>query len=265
MLRSLHRQMCEIPSEQIVIESHDGLKLGGRYYHLHDGAMLQIQFHGYRGCGERDLCGLHRLACDMGHNTLVVSQRANGASEGNTITFGIKEKLDCLAWARYAAERFGKDTPIVLAGVSMGAATVMMASELDLPSNVIGIIADCGYTAPGAIIRKVSRDVRIPAWISYPFIIIGALIYGRFCLWDRGAVDAIQNARVPVLLIHGEEDRYVPCDMARQLEIAAEGGAVLETFPGAAHGNSYISNPERYQLIVAEFISRCRKTWEKNK
>ena len=214
MLWSLHRQMCEIPSEQIVIESHDGLKLGGRYYHLHDGAMLQIQFHGYRGCGERDLCGLHRLACDMGHNTLVVSQRANGASEGNTITFGIKEKLDCLAWARYAAERFGKDIPVVLAGVSMGAATVMMASELDLPSNVVGIIADCGYTTPGAIIRKVSRDVRIPPWISYPFVLLGAVIYGRFRLWDRGAVDAIRNARVPVLLIHGEEDRYVPCEMA---------------------------------------------------
>ena len=265
MLRSLHRQMCEIPSEQIVIESHDGLKLGGRYYHLHDGAMLQIQFHGYRGCGERDLCGLHRLACDMGHNVLVVSQRANGSSEGNTITFGIKEKLDCLAWARYAAERFGKDIPVVLAGVSMGAATVMMASELDLPSNVVGIIADCGYTTPGAIIRKVSRDVRIPPWISYPFVLLGAVIYGRFRLWDRGAVDAIRNARVPVLLIHGEEDRYVPCEMARQLEASGEGKAVLRTFPGAAHGTSYISDPERYQQIVTEFIDRCRKKWEKNK
>lgn len=264
-LRLLHRKMCDAPSEQIVIESHDGLKLGGRYYHLHDGALLQIQFHGYRGCGERDLCGLHRLACDMGHNTLVVSQRANGASGGNTITFGIKEKYDCLAWARYAAERFGKDIPIVLAGVSMGAATVMMASELDLPHNVIGIIADCGYTSPGAIIRKVSRDVRIPAWISYPFVLLGALIYGRFRLWDRGALDAIPNSRVPILLIHGEEDRYVPCEMARQLEIAGGGKAMLKTFPRAAHGTSYISDPERYRQIVTEFIDFCRKKGEKNK
>lgn len=264
-LRLLHRKMRDAPSEQIVIESHDGLKLGGRYYHLHDGALLQIQFHGYRGCGERDLCGLHRLACDMGHNTLVVSQRANGASGGNTITFGIKEKYDCLAWARYAAERFGKDIPIVLAGVSMGAATVMMASELDLPHNVIGIIADCGYTSPGAIIRKVSRDVRIPAWISYSFVLLGALIYGRFRLWDRGALDAIPNSRVPILLIHGEEDRYVPCEMARQLEIAGGGKAMLKTFPRAAHGTSYISDPERYRQIVTEFIDCCRKKGEKSK
>jgi fermentation-respiration switch protein FrsA (DUF1100 family) len=265
MLRSLHRQMCEIPSEQIVIESHDGLKLGGRYYHLHDGAMLQIQFHGYRGCGERDLCGLHRLARDMGHNTLVVSQRANGASEGRTITFGIKEKYDCLTWVKYAAQRFGEDVPMVLTGVSMGAATVLMASELELPSNVIGIIADCGYTSPGAIVRKVSRDVRIPAWVSYPFLVLGALIFGQFRLWERGAVDAIPNARVPVLIIHGEEDRYVPCDMGRQLETAGEGKAVLETFPKAAHATSYITDPERYRQIVTAFLQRCRKKWEENR
>lgn len=262
-LRELHDQMTQLSGEDISISSHDGLKLGGRYYHLHDGAMLQIQFHGYRGCGERDLCGLHRLARDMGHNTLVVSQRANGASEGNAITFGIKERYDCLAWANYAADRFGKDIPIVLSGVSMGAATVLMASELELPYNVIGIIADCGYTSPGAIIRKVSRDVRIPGWLSYPFVVIGALVFGRFCLWERGAVDAVANSKVPILLIHGEEDRYVPCDMGRQLEKAGGVRTVLKTFPNAAHGASYISDPDRYRQIVTEFLDDCRKKWEK--
>ncbi len=262
-LRSLHRRMCQMIGEPVEIQSHDGLKLGGRYYHIYDGATLQIQFHGYRGCGERDLCGLHRLACDLGHNTLVVSQRAGGVSEGNTITFGIKEKQDCLAWARYAAERFGPEVPIVLVGVSMGAATVMMASELDLPSNVIGIIADCGYTTPGAIIRKVSRDVKIPAWVSYPFLVIGALVFGGFRLWDRGAVDAVSNSRVPILIIHGEADRYVPCDMGHELENASGGKAVLETFPNAAHATSYITDPIRYRQIVTAFLNRCRNAWDK--
>lgn len=257
-LWSLHRQMCQLPGEEVTIQSHDGLKLGARYYHLHDGAMLQIQFHGYRGCGERDLCGLHRLARDMGHNILVVSQRAGGASEGNTITFGIKEKLDCVAWAKYAAKRFGTQIPIVLTGVSMGAATVLMASELELPDNVIGIIADCGYTTPGAIIRKVSRDVKIPSWISYPFIVLGALIFGGFRLWDRGAVDAVSQSKVPILIIHGEDDRYVPCEMAYQLERASDGNAILETFPKAAHATSYITDPDRYKRIVTEFLDKCR-------
>ncbi len=258
-LRQLYERMSALPFEQVEIRSHDGLRLVGSYYHRNDGAMVHIQFHGYRGSGARDLCGLHHLAGKMGHNILVVNQRANGASEGNTITFGIKERLDCVEWANYAAQRFGKDVPIVLAGVSMGAATVLMASELALPENVIGVIADCGYSSPGAIIRKVSRDVRIPGWLSYPFIVLGALIFGRFRLWQRGAIDALHHAKVPILLIHGEDDRYVPCDMSRDMKKAAGQKAVLETFPGAAHGISYVTDPQRYEKIVSDFLNRCRK------
>jgi pimeloyl-ACP methyl ester carboxylesterase len=195
----------------------------------------------------------------MGHNTLVVWQRSAGESDGQTITFGIQERRDCVAWARYAANRFGEDIPMVLAGVSMGAATVMMASELDLPDNVIGIVADCGYSSPREIICKVSRDVRIPGWLSYPFIMLGALVFGRFRLWQRGAIDAVRGAKVPILLIHGEDDRYVPCDMSRDMKKAAGQKAVLETFPGAAHGISYVTDPQRYEKIVSDFLNRCRK------
>jgi pimeloyl-ACP methyl ester carboxylesterase len=258
-LRKLFEQMSALPFERVEIRSRDGLRLVGSYYHRNDGAMLHIQFHGYRGSGARDLCGLHHLAMKMGHNILVVNQRASGASEGSTITFGIKERFDCVEWANYAARRFGKGVPIVLAGVSMGAATVLMASELELPENVIGVIADCGYSSPGAIIRKVSRDVHIPGWLSYPFIMLGALIFGRFRLWQRGAIDAVRGAKVPILLIHGENDRYVPCEMSRDMKNAAGQKAVLETFPGAAHGISYVTDPQRYERIVSDFLNRCRK------
>lgn len=260
-LRKLYEQMAALPFEQVEIRSHDGLRLVGSYYHRNDGAMLHIQFHGYRGSGVRDLCGLHYLAREMGHNTLVVNQRANGASQGNTITFGIKERFDCLAWAKYASGRFGKDIPIVLAGVSMGAATVLMSSELELPENVIGIIADCGYSSPGAIIRKVSRDVRVPGWLSYPFIVLGALLFGRFRLWERGAIDAVKNAKVPILIIHGEDDRYVPCEMGRQMKQAGGENVELKTFPGAAHAISYVTDSQRYEKIVSDFLSNCRKKW----
>jgi pimeloyl-ACP methyl ester carboxylesterase len=256
-LRALYRQMNTMPYEQVFIQSYDGLRLGGAYYHVKDGAPVHIQFHGYRGSGTRDLCGLHRLAIGMGHNVLTVSQRSHGASQGNTMTFGIREKYDCLEWARYAAERFGRDVPIVLVGVSMGAATVMMASELDLPENVIGIIADCGYTTPKAIICKVSRDIRIPPWLSYPFIAAGALVYGGFRLWERGAVDAVPQTKVPILLIHGEADRYVPCDMSREIQKASAGKATLKIFPEATHGISYVTDPRRYERIVKDFLKKC--------
>ena len=51
----------------------------------------------------------------------MIDQRAHGLSEGKTITFGIKERLDCLCWVEYLVERFGKETQILLTGISMGA------------------------------------------------------------------------------------------------------------------------------------------------
>ncbi len=62
-----------------------------------------------------------------GHNVLMIEERAHLESEGHTITFGIKERYDALDWIRYALQRFGEDTRIILVGISMGAATVLMA------------------------------------------------------------------------------------------------------------------------------------------
>ena len=253
-LRSLHRQMCQTPSEQIVISSHDGLKLGGRYYHLHDGAMLQIQFHGYRGCGERDLCGLHQLAREMGHNILVVSQRAGGASEGNTITFGIKEKHDCLAWAKYAAERFGTDIPMVLAGVSMGAATVMMAAGEQLPENVIGILADCGYTSAKEIMFDVMRKMKLPPKLCYPFVKLGAKLFGHFDPDENSPLEAMKRCTLPVIFFHGEDDDFVPCSMSRANFEACAARKKLVTIPGAGHGLSYAVQPQRYLQELRDFF-----------
>ena len=154
----LIRSMESIPFETVWIRSRDGLRLHGRYYHVKDGAPLQIQMHGYRGHAYRDFCGGNKLAREAGLNTLVVDQRAHGESEGHVISFGINERWDCLAWAAYAAERW-PGIPISLAGVSMGAATVLMASDLPLPEEVKGIIADCGYSSPRAIIKKVCWEI----------------------------------------------------------------------------------------------------------
>lgn len=256
-IKQLMGEMDRIPYERVYITSRDGLRLSAKYYHISDEAPLQIQFHGYRGSGIRDFCGGNKLARDMGHNTLVVDQRAHGESGGRTMTFGIKERFDCLDWVNYANERFGGDRRIFLSGVSMGAATVLMASELDLPSNVLGIIADCGYSSPGAIIRKVCRDIRIPPALGYPFVVLGGLIYGHFKIWESDAVRAVANGKVPVLLIHGEDDKFVPCDMSRQIYGACREPKFLETFPGAGHGISYMTDTSRYEKIVRDFLNFC--------
>lgn len=247
----MQRYTCE----DVTISAYDGIPLHGRYYRFKDNAPLQILFHGYRSHPYRDCCGIHSLARKMGYNVLVVDQRAHGDSGGNTICFGIKERYDCLYWADYAQKRFGSNIPIILSGLSMGAATVLMAADLPLSENVVCIIADSPYASPAAIIEKVSTDRHYPTLLLRPFLHLAAWIFGRFRLTASTAIRSVRGAKVPILLFHGEDDRFVPCDMS--LEIAANCASRVElvTFPGAGHGLSYISDPIRYEKAVYHFLS----------
>ena len=122
-------KVLEAPYERVTVRSHDGLKLAGKFYEGRPGAPLILFFHGYRSTAERDASGGFQLCREKGWHLLMVDQRAHGGSEGRTITFGVRERYDCRTWARYAAERLGPDTPIFLWGISMGAASVLMAAE----------------------------------------------------------------------------------------------------------------------------------------
>lgn len=265
IMHALISEMEDLPYEQIYITAHDGLKLAGRYYHVKDGAPLQIQCHGYRGTALRDFCGGNKLARELGHNTIVIDQRAHGKSEGKTISFGIKERYDCLDWINYACERFGNDIPIILSGVSMGAATVLMASELDLPDNVVGIVADSPYSTPEAIIRKVCGDMKINHKVAYPFVRLGADVFGHLKLSEADPVRAVKNAKVPIMIIHGEDDRFVPCEMSNEILGSSPKYVVRETFPLAGHAISFMEDPERYTELTGNFMEKCINDYYKKK
>lgn len=246
--------MEKFSCEPVTITSFDGCKLYGRYYHVRDDAPLEILFHGYRSCAFRDCSGGHALSRKMGFNALVVDQRAHGNSGGTTISFGIKEHKDCLCWIEYANSRFGAETPVILSGLSMGAATVLMASALDLPDNVACILADSPYSAPSAIIEKVCADMHYPVALCRPFIHLGAWLYGHFRLNSCTAKKAVANAKIPILLIHGEDDRLVPHTMSFEIAQCCASPVVVQTFPGAGHGLSYIIDPLRYEKCVYDFL-----------
>lgn len=246
------------PYEAVTITSHDGLTLTARYYHYADGAPVEIQMHGYRGHALRDFCSGARDARDRGHNLILVNQRSHGGSGGRCITFGVKERYDCLSWVNYAVERFGDGVKIILVGISMGAATVLMASELDLPKNVKCIMADCPYSSPKAIIKKVIGDMKLPASLAFPFVRLGGLIYGGFDICSSSAVEAIKNTSIPILLIHGEGDSFVPSYMSEEIYAASDKTHTrLVTFPGAEHGLSYFSDTEGYLCEVVALMNKA--------
>lgn len=248
------KKMESIPFEAVQIQSDDGLRLHGRYYHVRDGAPLMIIFHGYRSSALRDSSGGHALSQKLKFNSLVIDERAHGESDGTVISFGIMERKDCLRWIAYANERFGSEMPILLSGLSMGAATVLMTADLDLPENVVCIMADSPYSSPRAIIRKVCKDRHYPVRISYPFVALGARIYGRFPLGGSSAVEAVKHAKIPILLFHGEDDRFVPCYMSEEIRNACASPVTLCTFPEAGHGLSYIIDPKRYEQAALDFL-----------
>ena len=244
----------KLDCEKLEILSYDGKILRGRYYHVDDDAGVDICFHGYRGTGIRDFCGGSRIAMGMGRNVILVDQRAHGESKGHSICFGIKERYDCLSWINYAMCRFGDDVDINIYGVSMGASTVLMASGLELPDNVKHIVADSPYTSAGDIIKKVCADLKLPVFLVYPFIYLGALIFAGVKLDSCDCVSAVKKARIPILLIHGEEDRFVPCEMSETIRKANPKLIHRVTFPNAAHGISYIEDKERYEQLINQFI-----------
>lgn len=257
-MRRIYHALEDRPCEMVSILSHDGLRLWGRYYHVKDGAPLDMGFHGYRSSPLTDFSGGSELSFEMEHNLLLIHQRAHGPSEGRTISFGIREREDVLSWADWASEHFGPETDIFLYGVSMGGASVLMASELDLPGNVRGIVADCPFASPIDIILDVAQKQKLPfpGWLVRPFAILGAKIFGGFDLTETDARRALKNARVPVLIIHGEADGYVPCQMS-DLQSCNPEKISRVTVPGADHGISYLVDRPGYARQVREFLQRA--------
>ena len=255
-MRDLFRELKDRPCEFVTVKARDGVTLSGRYYHTADGAPLAIGFHGYKSCWVTDFCGGADIAFQLGQNVLLVDERGHGKSQGRTITFGIKERQDLLCWLEYALERFGSETKILLYGVSMGGATVIMASELDLPENVKGIIADCPYSAPLDVILEVGRQTGYPAKLIRPFVILGARIFGGFDICESSGAEAVKHTRIPIMILHGEDDTFVPPEMSRSIQEANPDFVEHHTFPGAYHALSYMVDTPRYQQLVSEFIKK---------
>jgi len=253
------KNILDAPYEKVTTISRDGIKLVGRYYHVKDGAPVSIILHGYRSNIGTDCNGGYYLSVKNGYNVLVVYQRGHRESGGKTITFGVKERYDCLDWIAYVNERFGEDTPILLMGLSMGAATVLMAAGLDLPSNVKGVMADCGFSSPKEILQEVIRKMKYPLKLTYFFVRMSARIFGHFDPEEASAVEALKNAKVPVLIIHGDDDRFVPSRMSRDNYEACVSAKEILIVPGAGHGLSYCVDAKAYEKAVQDFIDRVMK------
>lgn len=254
IMRHWAEECRNTPHEVFHITSFDGLNLYGKYYECAPGAPIELMFHGYRGSAERDLSGGMYRCFQLGHNALIVDQRCAGRSDGNVITFGIFEHRDCLRWVDFMVSHFGPDVKIILTGISMGASTVLIASDKGLPANVIGILADCGFHSAKEVICSVANSIHLPSKLIYPLIKLSAKLFGHFDLEEFTAEESLKNCRIPVLFFHGEEDAYVPSYMSQRNYNACSSRKKLILIPGAGHGLSFPVAPQRYLDEMADFF-----------
>lgn len=248
------KEARQLPQKDFYIVSDDGLGLHGRFYEYAPGAPIELMFHGYRGSAERDLSGGVQRCFLLGRSAFLVDQRCSNESDGHVITFGIKEHRDCLRWVDFLVEQFGPDVKIILTGISMGASTVMMAAGHKLPSNVIGILADCGFNSARDIMYSVIKGMGLPPKLCYPFVKLGARIFGHFNLEAYSAQEAMRTCTVPAIFFHGENDDFVPCWMSQACFDACTNKKRIVLIPGAGHGLSYPVAPELYLSALRDFF-----------
>ena len=241
-------------AEDIQITSFDGYPLHAQWVPAEKPMATIILFHGYHTHHIHDFAGIYGLYHRLGLNLLLVRQRAHGESGGPYITFGVKERKDVLAWIDHHNRVHGMDN-VFLGGMSMGASTVLFAAGEDLPPNVRGITADCGFSSPAEILGHIiRRDFHLPPKLVLPLMEIWARTLGGFSLYECNSRKSLARSKIPVLFIHGKADTFVPCSMSRANYEACASRKCLVTIPGAGHGLSYPVAPQHYRDTLRDFF-----------
>lgn len=241
-------------STQVQMTAADGTVLLGHYIPAPEAKRTLICFHGWKGYWDFELAPpgvqLHKKGC----NLLMIEQRAQGASGGKNMTMGILEHEDCAAWANWLVKNHPDGLPVYLYGVSMGSATVTMAAGKPLPPQVVGVIADCGYTSPMDIFSHVAEhDFHLPVHPLLDELRDYALKKAGFDLESYTSLEAMKHCTLPFLFVHGTADAFVPCEMGKRVYAACPTRKRLLLVEGATHAGSYVTAPQRYLTAMEAF------------
>ncbi len=253
-----NRWWSEQPLQKRHILSADGLKLEAKLLKA-DGETdrLAIVCHGHRCCSGEEgfIC---KMFHDEGYHVLAIEQRAHGVSEGSLIGFGNLEKEDVVLWARLMSEEF-PECSIVLYGASMGGATVVQANSLEMPENVKCVVEDCGFSSiSGVLMQKMKTDF---SWIPFKRAVIG--VSSLICRATEGfgfkeadIGEAAKRARLPLMVIHGQDDIVVPPWMGEEIYENCPTEKEILRVPDTGHNVSFFHAEDEYRNRVFGFINK---------
>lgn len=256
-IRESRERIMALEHEDVTITGRDGVKLHGTYFPQKDSRRVALCFHGYTGEGLSDYACAAEYYWKRGFSLMCVDERAHGKSEGTYIGFGCLDRHDALKWIEYLVQREGDECEIMLHGVSMGGATVLMTSGLELPKQVKGIISDCAFTSAWDVFCSVLKTTyHMPA---FPLMYLSDRMARReagYGLRECNALDEVKKSHVPTVFIHGDKDTFVPCRMVYELYEACAAEKKLVIVEGASHAEAYYKNPEKYLGAIGEWIDR---------
>lgn len=249
-------ELKKLPYEPVSLISMDGKKLKGRFYPGQEGVQdVFLAVHGCRNHGTREYSFLSSYYRKAGVPFLLIDLRACGDSEGDYMTYGWKESEDLLLWISWLIGKCGESCRIFLHGISMGAGTVLMTGDKELPEQVAGVVADCGYTsACDEFAYQMKKCFHMP--VAAPILFLTNLISKKkagFDIRKAAPIEAVKTCKVPHLFIHGDKDDYVPYYMMDELYEACNARKWKVTVPGAVHARSYYVNPELYEESLEKF------------
>lgn len=251
-----------LPQNPLRLTARDGIYLHAVYIPASENSRgVVLMIHGFRAeSGPHDMCCAMEALHDDGWDIVVPDLRGHGKSGGAFLGFAAADRFDVCDWCRLIDETLHPRN-LFLDGISMGAATVLGASELTLPACTRGIIADCGFTSPYAQIKTMLHArLHIP---SLPALLITsalARLFTGYGLWSLDTTRALKHNRYPVFFAHGERDGFVSCEMTRQNYAACTAPKEVLYVPEAGHGASFLIGRDEYLRRLRRFLARyCQK------
>ncbi|WP_421383736.1 alpha/beta hydrolase [Bacillus salacetis] len=240
--------------ETVEVKSHDGLTLSAVLLKSEEpSGKAVILAHGYKGSSEQ-MPGITKFYHDLGYDVLKPDARGHGKSEGSYIGYGWDDRKDYKRWVNLLINEYEAEE-IYLHGFSMGAATVLMTSGEELPSEVKGIIADSGYTTvEEELAHQLKYLYHLPAFPLMEITSAVTKVRAGYTFSEASAVEQVKKNTRPLFIIHGDQDELVPTEMADVLYGAATSEKELWIVPGAGHTDAYTVAEEEYQKRLKAFL-----------
>jgi fermentation-respiration switch protein FrsA (DUF1100 family) len=188
-----------------------------------------------------------------GYSVLLVDLPAHGESGGTRITFGFREAVGVKAAMRFLRESLPGER-IAVVGVSLGAASLVLASESPAPHAVV--LESMYPTITEAVSDRLSMRLGALGARLAPVVLWQLPIRIGITADQLRPIDHLSALRSPVLIAGGTDDRHTTVGETRRLYEAATEPKELWLVEGAAHVDLHAFNPVAYESRVSAFLLR---------